>query len=420
MPSTFHSIPCSNAKAPGAAGGKKAGSLSLILLAGLLAGCGGGDQAESQAPPLTVLVTEAERRDVPLYIEHVGSTRGNQDVPIRARVDGFLESMDFQEGGFVSQGDLLYTIDAQPFQARLVEAQSQLAAARTGLAKASSDLERIRPLAEMNAVSQQDLDSAVAQEAAARASVQAGQAAVDLAEIELSYTRITAPIDGLIGLSQAKPGEYVGREPNPVVLNVLSDVEPIRVRFAISERDYLTLARNFMNSKPRDSRRRDRNSPAGDDGKLELILADGTTHPHRGDVIAIAQAVDPQTGTYSIEAAFPNPEKLLLPGQFARVRGVYDTLENAVVVPRQSISELQGLFRVYVVGPDGTVEAREIEKGPDADLEVVVTAGLEAGEAVIVEGLQRVRPGMTVNAQPWTPPAPPGASAAPGSDRPAP
>ncbi|MEJ2535344.1 MAG: efflux RND transporter periplasmic adaptor subunit [Gammaproteobacteria bacterium] len=199
---------------------EKTRSLARRLLAGALAlasggllSCGSETGEAPPAPPLTVRVAQAEQRDVPLYMEMVGSTRGTQDVPIRARVDGFLETMTFEEGTFVSKGDLLYTIDPQPYRARLVEAQSQLAGAQTGLAKARSDLERIRPLAEMNAVSQQDLDGAVAQESAARASVQAAQAAVELAEIELGYTRIMAPIDGLIGLSQAKPGSFSATRP---------------------------------------------------------------------------------------------------------------------------------------------------------------------------------------------------------------
>jgi membrane fusion protein (multidrug efflux system) len=376
------------------------GLVALLAIAGLAA-CGPDSGGEMPAA-LEVLVTTAERRDVPLTIEMVGTTLGTQDVPIRARVEGFLESMDFTEGTFVSKGDLLYTIDAQPFRAKLVEAQSQLAAARTNLAKAKSDLDRIRPLAEMHAVSEQDLDGAVAQEAAARASVSASEAAVELAEIELSYTRLVAPIDGLIGITKAKPGEFVGREPNPVVLNVLSDVDPIRVRFAISEREYLIMARTYM---AREDPRRDRQTQEPDDANLVLILADGTEHPGRGDVVAVAQSINPETGTYSIEAAFPNPDRIILPGQFARVRAVHEVLEQAVVIPRQAVVELQELFRVYVVDGDGVVTAREITKGPEDDREVVVEGGLEAGETIVVEGIQRVRPGMTVATRPWTDPA---------------
>jgi membrane fusion protein (multidrug efflux system) len=368
--------------------------LAFCSAAVLLSACG-GDEAPSQPPALEVVVAAAELRDVPLSIEMVGTLRGTQDVPIRARVEGFLERMEFQEGTFVDKGDLLYTIDPQPFAAKLVEAQSQRAAATTQLAKAEADLSRIRPLAEMNAVSEQDLDSAVAQEAAARAGLQAADAAVELAEIELSYTRITAPIGGLIGLSQAKPGEFVGRDPNPIVLNTLSDIDPIRTRFSISEREYLVLARTYLRDGISQNRREGGDhSPRGD--KLTLILADGTEHPFKGEVVAASQSIDPETGTYSVEAAFPNPDRILLPGQFARVRALYEVLEDSIVIPRQSVSEIQGLFRVYTVDSAGTVAAREVDLGPETGHDVVIESGLEAGVDVIVEGLQRVRPGMTV------------------------
>jgi len=271
--------------------------IGISLMAGcLLAGCGQPDKATPGAATLQVQVIEVAREDVPLYLEMVGSTLGTQDVPIRARVEGFLETMTFQEGGFVDKGTLLYTIDPQPFQAKVVEAQSQLAASQTALAKAESDLRRIKPLAEMKAVSEQDLDGAVAQEAAARAGVRASEAGVQLAEIELSYTRIHAPISGRIGLTKARPGEFVGREPNPVVLNVLSDIDPIRVRFSISERDYLILARGQATRLEQDQDQ-DFESEQQD---LELILADGSVHPHKGRAAAAAQSINVETGTFSV------------------------------------------------------------------------------------------------------------------------
>lgn len=362
-----------------------------VFLVACKPGTGTGEMVS--APPLQVIVSPAVQEDVPLSIDMVGTTLGTQDVPIRARVEGFLESLDFQEGTFVKKGDLLYTIDAQPFQAKLVEAQSQLAGAQTMLAKSESDLARIKPLAEMKAVSEQDLDGAVAQEAAARASVRASEAAVDLAEIELSYTRLHAPIDGLIGLTQAKPGEFVGREPNPVVLNVLSDIDPIRVRFSISEREYLILARNYMARNEGEGRKRRTGESQKD---LDLILADESVHPQKGHVVAASQAINQETGTYTMEASFPNPSRLLLPGQFARVRAEYQLMKNVVVIPRKAISELQGLFRVYVVDANGQVEIREVKLGPLTGNEVIVEEGLNSGESVIVEGLQKVRPGMIV------------------------
>jgi membrane fusion protein (multidrug efflux system) len=371
------------------------GLFSLFLGGMLLIGIGAcspeGPDAK-QAPTLEVLVTKSVSQDVPLFLDMVGTTLGTQDVSIRARVEGFLETMDFEEGTFVKKGALLYTIDPQPFQAKLVEAQSQLAAAKTNLAKAESDLARIRPLAEIKAVSEQDLDGAIAQEAAARAGVQASEAAVDLAEINLSYTRIMAPIDGLIGLTKARPGEFVGREPNPVVLTILSDIEPIRVRFSISEREYLIMARTYLARQDRQGRG-DRTSQKAD---LALILADGSEHEYKGKAVAAAQSIDQETGTYTVEATFPNPDRFLLPGQFARVRAMYQVMEDVVVIPRMAVSELQNRFRVYVVNSNNVVGAREVTLGPQTGNDVVVESGLEEGETVIVEGIQKVRKGMTV------------------------
>ena len=372
-----------------------------LLVVGLVA-CGPDKESAVQTQVLEVQVTQATRRDVPLTLDMVGTTLGMQDVPIRARVEGFLETMDFEEGTFVKKGDRLYTIDPQPFQAKLVEAQSQLAAARTNQAKAKADLERIRPLAEMKAVSEQDLDGAVAQEAAARAGVRASEAVVDLAEIELSYTQILAPIDGLIGLTKARPGEFVGRNPNPVVLNTLSDIDPIRVRFSISENEYLIMGRTYMANNNQGNRNRRSNRKSD----LVLFLSDGSEHPYKGKVIAAAQSIDFETGTYTLEAAFSNPTKLLLPGQFARVRALYQVLSGVVVIPRQAVSELQGLFRVYVVNTGNVVEVRNVELGPETGNDVVVEAGLEAGETVIVEGVQKVRPGVTVRPEQTSPAGP--------------
>ena len=366
--------------------------VSLLFPALLITACGSSDKTAAAMPALPVGVIQVAREDVPLSIDMVGTTMGIQDVPIRARVEGFLETMDFQEGRFVDEGDLLYTIDAQPFQARLVEAQSMLAASQTGLAKAQADLSRIRPLAEMDAVSQQDLDSAVAQEAAARASVRASEATVDLANIELSYTRISAPIDGLIGLSKARPGEFVGRDPNPVVLNTLSDINPIRVRFSISEREYLVLSRTYLSDGAQY-----KGNPEGRPTNLILLFADNSEHTHRGQVIAAAQAIDPETGTYTLEASFENPDSLVLPGQFARVRAPYRTLEDKVIIPRRALVDLQGRFQVYIVNAENRVEIREVGLGPSKGTRQVIESGLEGGETIITEGLQKVRAGTLVN-----------------------
>jgi membrane fusion protein (multidrug efflux system) len=369
--------------------------VGVCLLTAGLAGCG---EAEPPPPPvLDIPVVEVIQQDVPIPIEMVGTTRGSVDIPIRARVEGFLESMDFQEGREVGKNSLLYTIDPRPFEARVVEAKGYLAEARTMLVKARSDLGRIKPLAEMKAVSQQDLDSAVAEFQAAQGAVQAVEAQLDQAEIELSYTRIHSPIDGRIGISAAKVGEFVGKEPNPVVLNYVSQSDPIRVRFSINEREYLKWARHF--AKFREEPEIELKERAG----LELILADGTVHKQPGHVIAYDAAVNPTTGTFTLEADFPNPGNIVLAGQFARVRGIVETRRDALLVPQRSVSELQGNYRVFVIKPDNTVALRDVEPGPRVGNRWLIEKGLNPGERVAVEGLLRLKDGMTVN--PVTPQA---------------
>ena len=368
--------------------------VAACLLTAGLAGCG---KAEPPVPPLLdIPVIDVIQQDVPIPIEMVGTTLGSVDIPIRARVEGFLESMDFQEGRKVEKDALLYTIDPRPFEAKVVEVQGYVAEARTMLAKAKSDLARIRPLAEMKAVSEQDLDSAVAEYEAAQGSLQAAEAQLDQAEIELSYTRIHSPIDGRIGISAAKVGEFVGKEPNPVVLNFVSQTDPIRVRFSINEREYLKFARRF--SEFRDESRQELDAREG----LELILADGSVHKHRGHVVAYDAAINPTTGTFTLEAAFQNPVNLVLAGQFARVRGVLETRKDALLVPQKAVSELQGNFRVFVIDAENTVKLRDVETGIRTEKLWLIEKGLKPGERVAVEGLLRLQAGMKVNPQPVT------------------
>jgi membrane fusion protein (multidrug efflux system) len=369
--------------------------VGACLLTVSLAGCG---EAEPPPPPvLDIPVVDVIQQDVPIPIEMVGTTRGSVDIPIRARVEGFLESMDFQEGREVEKDGLLYTIDPRPFESKVVEAKGYLAEARTMLVKARSDLGRIKPLAEMKAVSQQDLDSAVAEFQAAQGAVQASEAQLVQAEIELSYTRIHSPIDGRIGISAAKVGEFVGKEPNPVVLNYVSQSDPIRVRFSINEREYLTWARRFAEF------REETEAKLEEREGLELILADGTVHKHRGKVIAYDAAINPTTGTFTLEADFPNPGNIVLAGQFARVRGIVETRQGALLIPQRAVSELQGNYRVFVIKPDNTVALRDVEPGPRVGNRWLIDKGLNPGERVAVEGLLRLKDGMTVN--PVTPQA---------------
>lgn len=373
-------------------------ALATLALTTILGACGGPEPPTM--PPMEVAVIDVQPRDIPIYFDMIGQTRGSVDIPIRARVDGVLEEIHFLEGRPVEKGQLLYVIDPAPYQSKVVEAQGRLAEAQTQLAKATSDLERIRPLAEIDAVSQQDLDGAVAQYEAARASKQSAQAQVEQAEIQRGYTRIRSPIDGLIGITEAKVGEYVGRDPNPVVLNFVSQIDPIRVRFSINEREYLKFRRQFAES----IREKDVDKP--DRPTLQLILADGSIHDHPGGIVTSDAAIDPTTGTLTLEADFPNPDRIVLAGQFARVRGVAEERTGALVVPQRAVMEIQGLYQLAVVGDDGMVEIRQVEMGPRVDDEWIVNSGLQTGERVALEGLQRLRPGAKVVAKPA--PAPEG------------
>ena len=364
---------------------------TLFALAALTAAC--GKPEPPTMPPMQVAVVTVQPRNIPIHLDMIGQTLGSVDIPIRARVDGVLEEIHFLEGRDVTKGQLLYVIDPTPYESQVVEARGRLAEAQTRLAKAASDLERIRPLAEMDAVSKQDLDGAVAQFEAAEGSLQAARAQVEQAEIQLGYTRIKAPVDGLIGITQAKVGEYVGRSPNPVVLNVVPQTDPIRVRFSINEREYLRFRREFG------EKLRGMETDAPRANGLQLILSDGSLHDYRGHVVSFDAAIDSTTGTLTLEADFPNPERLVLPGQFARVRGVLEEREAALAVPQRAVMETQGLFQLAVVGEDGTVDIRQVRMGPQIDGQWIVESGLEPGERVALDGLQRMRPGVKVVAK---------------------
>jgi membrane fusion protein (multidrug efflux system) len=261
------------------------------------------------------------------------------------------------------------------------------------LAKAKADLERIQPLAAMGAASAADLDGATAQHEAAIGALQAARARVKQAQIQLGYAWISAPISGLIGITKANVGEFVGRSPNPVVLNFVSLIDPIRVRFAIDERTYLRLARKF---RAMESSQRAR---LQDSDAYELILADGSLHEYRGRSVARDAAIDPATGTFTLEADFPNPEKLVLAGQFARVRVEIDRRTDALLIPQRAISELQGIFQVFVVDEEGGVHLRGVELGPKIDRLRIIEKGLAPGDRVAVE-VARLKQGMTVVPKP--------------------
>jgi membrane fusion protein (multidrug efflux system) len=339
-------------------------------------------------PPPDVSVVETLSRDVPLYLEFVGQTFGLKDIAIRARVEGFLEGLHFQEGGEVKKGDLLYTLESQPFEEKVSTRMSALAETETMLAKAKGDLGRIKPLAEINAVSKSDLDEAVAAYEAGLSSVEAAKATLRAAKIELSYTKILSPIDGIIGKTKAKVGDFVGRDPNPVILNTVSQVDTILVTFFITETQYLEVARHLAGADPVQV---DNREPS-----LELILIDGSVYGHAGKVDFVDREVDTTTGAMLVQASFPNPEELLRPGQFVRVRIRGRVIRDGILIPQRCVMELQGLYNVFVVDMNNTVATREIKVGPKVESFWLITDGLKPGEKVIYEGLQKVKDGATV------------------------
>lgn len=363
----------------------------------IVSGC---SEAEKPTPPmLEIPVVDVIQRDQPIEVDIVGETKGSSDIPIRARVDGFLVSQNFNEGGNVKKGQLLYTIDPIPYEAKVIEAEGNLAAAKTELVKSKSDLDRYRPLAEINAVSQVDLDGAVAKHDAAIGTVQTAKAQVDQEKIVLGYTRIYSPIDGRIGISAIQVGEYVGSAAGGgELLNLVSEVDPIRVRFAIDEQQYLQIASKIITVR----KEKGVDWASSHSPEFTLILADGREHKHKGKTVGSAVAIDASTGTFSLEADFPNPDHLVLAGQFARVRVEVETRKGALLIPQRSITELQGAFNIFVVDPEGKVQLRVVELGPKIGRLQIVESGVNAGEQVVLEGVQKLKNGMTVMAKPTT------------------
>ena len=362
-----------------------------MLVPCLLLAIGVGCSKKEAPPPSSpeVQVSEVVRKDVPIYIELVGATLGSEDIEIRPRVEGYLVSMNFTEGSFVKKGQLLYRIDPQPLEAALAEARADLATAQARLEKTNNDVARYKPLVAQQALSQQELDNALSAQQAATAQVAAFDAKIAKAKLDLAYTSITSPIDGLIGTTQKKVGSLVARnESTP--LTTVSQINPILFRCAIAEAEYLRLARRNQQS----------GKPAERQADVELILADGTVFPHRGRLDAIERAVDAATGTLTGQFSFPNPERLLRPGQYGKARFAPEVKEGALLVPQLAVQEIQGLYSVMVVKSDATVEQRMIKAGDRVGNLWVIESGLKPGEKVIVEGIQRVRPGIKVIAKP--------------------
>ncbi len=349
-----------------------------ILVFTALAGCSSKEEKPAPPPP-GVTVTSVVQKEVPIHQEWVGTMLGNVDADIRPKVDGFLLSRLYIEGSLVKKGQSMFELDKRQAQAAVEQATGNLERARASLAQAQIDVRRYTPLVAQKAVSQAELDKAQSLERAATASVDANQAVLDNTKLNLGWTTVTAPISGIAGVAKVAIGDLM----NPTtVMTTISNVDPIYVDVSISEQDYM----RFQREKPDKSSKQN----------LELILGDGRVYPHRGRVLFLNREVDSRTGTIQVRGEFANPGNVLRPGQYARVRAVTEVRKDALLIPQQSVSELQGVYQVGVVGTDNKVAIKTVKLGPLFGDMWIVESGLQPGENVIVDGLQRVRTGVVV------------------------
>jgi membrane fusion protein (multidrug efflux system) len=435
----------------------------LLLVIALFVFVGGSKKpVQAASPPLAVEVVQVEQQDVPLYSEWIGTTDGMVNADIRAQVSGYLLRKNYTEGSFVKQGQLLFEIDPRPLeaalgqakgdlaksegllgqansqleqaQANLAQANSQLLQAQANLAQAEAnqrktqlDENKYAPLFAQKAVTRQDLDNAVQANLAAKAQVEAAKAGVETArsqikaanagvgtakaaivaakaqvessqamvrtaELNLGFTRITSPIDGIVGIAQAQVGDLVN--PTSGILTTVSTVDPVKVYFTVSEQEYLAFVNRYPTQAERDA--------ATQQLELELFLADGTAYPHKGRFFIADRQVDPKTGAISMAGVFANPGNTLRPGQYGRVRAATSTQEGALLVPQRAVTELQGSYRVAVVGNDNKVSIQPVTLGPQVGSMRIIQDGLKPGETVVAAGTQKVTQGMTVNPKAFT------------------
>jgi membrane fusion protein (multidrug efflux system) len=352
-----------------------------------------------------VEVVQVEQKDVPIFGEWIGTLDGFTNADVRAQVTGYLLRQGYREGAFVKKGQLLFEIDPRPFQAALDQAEGQLAQAKAMLANAQAvqgrtelDVNRYTPLAKEQAASQQDLDNAVQNNMAAKATVatalaqiKTAEAAVETAKINLDFTRLIAPIDGIAGQAQLQVGALVNPNSGPVT--AVSTVDPIKVYFTVSEREYLDWNRRFPTEATREA--------ANKRVRLELILADGSSYGHEGSIYFADRQVNQSTGAIRIAGLFPNPGNILRPGGYGKVRAAVRVQQDALLVPQRAVSELQGGYQVAAVDNENKVSIRTVKVGDRVGAQWIIVDGLKRGERVVAEGVQKVRPGVQVNPKPF-------------------
>ena len=369
---------------------------SAILL--FAVSCGKSNQQQTRPPEVEVV--SVEQKDVPIWKEWIGTLDGLVNAQIKPQVIGYLLRQTYTDGAFVKKGQLLFEIDPRTFQAALDQAKGQLANAVGQLAqaqanqvKAQNDVNRYTPLAKEQAIAQQDLDTAIqvneaakAQVEGAKAQVEAAKAQVASAQLNVGFTKVVSLIDGIAGIAQAQIGDLVTQS---TLLTTVSTVDPIKIYFPVSEREYL----DYVKEHPDEEKRH---------LDLQMILANGSVYPHPGRTTLVDRQVDVKTGTLRVQGVFPNPGNVLRPGEYARIRTIIATRRGALLVPQKAVSELQGNYQVAVVGSDNKVQIRPVKVGERAGPDWIIEQGLKPGERVVVEGVQKVRGGMAVNPKPLT------------------
>jgi len=373
--------------------------LTLLCAALFLAGC--KKEQKAAPPPPDVEVVKVTQKDVPIYQEWVGVLDGYVNAVIRAQVTGYLIKQNYREGEFVKKGQVLFEIDPRTFQASLDQARGALDQAKNDLAQkearwttAKANLARIKPLAAQNAVSQKDLDDAVGAElstqadvGAAKAAIVSAQAAVETAQLNLGFTKITSPVDGIAGIAKAQLGNLVG--PNTTQeLTAVSTVDPIKAYINVSEQEHLRVGKS---------------NPNPEKIPLELILADGSVYPHKGRLALADRQIDPTTGTLKVGSLFSNPNNILRPGGYGLVRAIMSVKKGALLIPQRAVTDIQGKFLVAVVGADNKVDIRPVKVAERIGSDWIIAEGLKPGETVVVEGTQKVKPGMLVTPKPFSP-----------------
>jgi membrane fusion protein (multidrug efflux system) len=366
----------------------------VVVSIASLTGCSKKDEIAA-APPPEVLVMPAGTRDVPVYREWIGTIDGSENAEIRARVTGYLVKRDYNEGSLVKKGTLLFEIDPRPFEAALAQAKSQLEQGKAVKLAAVAERARSDQLFSQKVISEQEHTNKTQLAEANIAKVDALQAGVDDAQLNLNFCKVTAPVDGIVGLAKAQVGDLVGTGSNVVLTNI-STLDPAKVLFPVSEADYLSAYQRAEEilSKPINER----------PGNIDLVLADGSTFPQKAKLQSVDRQVQASTGTILVTALVENPGCVLRPGFYARARIVAKVLKDAVVVPQRAVSEVQGAYQLGIIGGDGKAEIRPVKVGARTGSDWVITSGLKPGEKVVVEGLQKIKTGAPVVAKPWTPP----------------